>query len=241
MSEDRMLALRDLLTDAEALQTSMLLTINGTTEDHAKWVSFKGVAREYNDIASRYAQTTGEQVMGYNVEAMSSHLDTLWPTQKAVFEQVYQSVLKIHGRIGNRLSPGSPPTGFDNLLHPDIRLASIAHYQSGDYRNAVLDGILAISDKIRSLTGLDLDGDRLCNTAFSVNSPILIFSEIETESGKNDQVGFMEIFKGVYRGVRNPKAHSLNHDLDHAKAGQYLVMLSLLMRRITEAKAVAAS
>lgn len=64
---------------------------------------------------------------------------------------------------------------------------------------------------------------------------------VEAESGRNDQVGFMEIFRGVYRGVRNPKAHSLNHDLDHVKAGQYLVMLSLLMRRITGAKAVSAT
>ncbi len=240
MPDDPALILRDLLTDAEALQTSMLLTINGTTEDHAKWVTFKRTAREYNDIAARFAHATGQQMTAYNLENMRSHLDTLWPVQKEIFEQVYQDVLKILGRISNRLSPGSPPTGFDSLLHPDIRLASIAHYQSGDYRNAVLDGILAISDKIRSLTGLDLDGDKLCNTAFSVNNPLLILSEIETESGKNDQVGFMEIFKGVYRGVRNPKAHSLTHDLDHAKAGQYLVMLSLLMRRITEAKAVAA-
>ena len=33
MDDDSTLILRDLLTDAEALQTSMLLTINGLTED----------------------------------------------------------------------------------------------------------------------------------------------------------------------------------------------------------------
>lgn len=238
MATDPNLAMRDLLTDIEALQTAMLLTINGSTEDHGKWVTFKRVAHEYNEIFSRYCEITGDELSLYSVNAMKSFTDTIWPVQKSVFEQVYQDVLKLHGRITNRLTPGVPPTGFDSLLHPDVRAASIAHYQAGDYRNAVLDGILAISDKIRALTGLDLDGDRLCNTAFSVNHPKLVFSEIETESGKNDQVGFLEILKGVYRGVRNPKAHSLLHDLDHTKAGQYLVMLSLLMRRVTEANVV---
>ena len=236
MVEDDILNLRDLLTDVEALKTSMLLTISGTTQDHAKWVTFKRFAEEYNDIALRYCRMTESKMSIYDIKTMRSHLDTIWPTQKAIFEQVYTDVLKLHGRISNRLTPGTPPTGFDSLLHPEIRAASIAHYYSGDFRNAVLDGILAISDKIRTLTGLDLDGDKLCNTAFSVNSPMLIFSEIVTESGKNDQVGFMEILKGVYRGVRNPKAHTLNHDLDHIKAAQYLIMLSLLMRRIAEAE-----
>ncbi|MGB0684476.1 MAG: TIGR02391 family protein [Magnetovibrionaceae bacterium] len=80
------------------------------------------------------------------------------------------------------------------------------------------------------------DGDRLAAKVFAPRNPILIFSELETESGKNDQAGFLEIFKGVYRGIRNPKAHSLIHDLNEMKARQYLVMLSLLARRLEEAK-----
>jgi uncharacterized protein (TIGR02391 family) len=241
MATDPVLEMRDLLTDVESLQTSMLLTIKGNTEDHGKWVTFKRVAIEYNNISKRYSQLTGSPLDLYNTEAFKDFYNTIWPFQKSVFEQVYQDVLKLHGRIKNRLTPGTPPTGFDALLHPDIRAASIAHYQAGDYRNAVLDGIIAISDKIRERTGLDLDGDRLCGAAFSVNNPVLVFSNVDTDSGRNDQVGFMEIIKGIYKGVRNPKAHSLEHDLDHTKAGQYLVMLSLIMRRVTEATLVTPS
>jgi Protein of unknown function (Hypoth_ymh) len=63
-------------------------------------------------------------------------------------------------------------------------------------------------------------------------------SEIDTESGRNDQVGFMEIYRGFYRGVRNPKAHSLMHDLDANKAAQHLVLASILMRRVVDAHSV---
>ncbi|WP_374409410.1 TIGR02391 family protein [Hydrogenophaga sp.] len=62
----------------------------------------------------------------------------------------------------------------------------------------------------------------------------LLFSEIGTETGRNDQKGFLLIYEGIYTGVRNVKAHSLNHDLNEQKAAQYLVTLSLLARRVEE-------
>ena len=61
------------------------------------------------------------------------------------------------------------------------------------------------------------------------------FSAPKDESGQNDQKGFMQIYKGAYQGIRNPKAHSLTHDLTEVKAAQYLVFASLLARRIEEA------
>ena len=48
----------------------------------------------------------------------------------------------------------------------------------------------------------------------------------------------MIMLQGVYRGVRNPKAHSLQNDLTATKTAQYLVLASLLARRIEEASKV---
>src|SRR5690606_8102564 len=103
-------------------------------------------------------------------------------------------------------------------------------------REAVLNSITAIFDLIRERTGNGEDGDRLISQVLSLNNPALILSEIESESGQNDQKGFMQIFKGAYQGIRNPKAHTLNHDLDELKAAQYLVFASLLARRIDESR-----
>lgn len=125
--------------------------------------------------------------------------------------------------------------GFEDLLHPIVAAASLSHYRDGDYRNAVLDGMVALSDLIRSRTGLTGDGKGLATEAFSPNRPKLIFSEMHTESGQNDQKGFMEMIAGAYVGIRNPKAHSLVHDLDVTKAAQYLIAISLLVRRVAEA------
>lgn len=131
--------------------------------------------------------------------------------------------------------PELPQVGFESLLHPMVNAASLRHYRQGEYRNAVLDAMLALSDLIRQRTGIRADGKALATEAFSLSRPRLIFSEIQTDSGQNDQKGFMEMIGGAYTGIRNPKAHSLVHDLDMAKAAQYLVTISLFVRRVVEA------
>lgn len=129
-----------------------------------------------------------------------------------------------------------PIVGFEHLLHPIITQSSLGLYVQGNLREAVLNSITAIFDLIRFRTGNHEDGDRLINQVLSPNAPVLILSELETNSGQNDQKGFMQIFKGAYQGIRNPKAHTLNHDLNELKAAQYLVLASLLARRIDESK-----
>lgn len=141
-------------------------------------------------------------------------------------------------RYARRGQPVQRAVGFEDLLHPKVARVALGHYRSGDYRNAVLDSIVLLFDMIRERSGHEADGAKLVNEVFSPRDPFLILSELESESGRNDQQGFMEIYRGLYVGVRNPKAHSLNHDLDEAKAGQYLVMISLLVRRAVEAKVV---
>ena len=125
---------------------------------------------------------------------------------------------------------------FENLLHKAIMQSSYRQYRNGEFRDAVFNSVLAVFDQIRRLTGIDDDGEGLVNKAFSLDDPYLVFSDLTTESGKNDQKGFMQILRGTYQGIRNPKAHTLEHDLTEEKAAQYLIFTSLLARRIDESK-----
>jgi uncharacterized protein (TIGR02391 family) len=130
------------------------------------------------------------------------------------------------------------PLGFEHLLHPVVMEHSYQLYRNGHLREAVLNSVTALFDYIRSRTKSKDDGDKLVGQVFSLDHPILVLSELGTESGQNDQKGFMQIFRGAYQGIRNPKAHSMTHDLTPEKAVQYLVFASLLMRRVEEAKLV---
>src|SRR5258706_2417822 len=132
--------------------------------------------------------------------------------------------------------PTIESAGFENLLHPIIVKSSLHHYESRHFRDAVLNGVTAIFDLIRLRTGLQHDGSGLVSQAFGIENGKLIFSEIDSESGQSDQKGFLKILDGTYVGVRNPKAHTLANDLDQIKDAQYLVFLSLLARRVSDAK-----
>jgi len=146
---------------------------------------------------------------------------------------------KIERYIGLESPHASIIMDFSFLLHPQIIKHALAQYQDGHLRNAVLDSMTAVFDYIRYKTGLqDEDGDRLIGKVFSLEEPLLVLSEIDTESGKSDQKGFMQIFKGTYQGIRNPKAHKLENDLTPLKAAQYMVFASMLIRRVEDAKLI---
>lgn len=129
---------------------------------------------------------------------------------------------------------GKQPEIID-LLHPAILSSSYQQLRVGHYRDAVFNSIVAVFDLIRSRTNIDMDGASLVAEVFSLSNPKLIISDIDTESGRNEQKGFIQILQGIYLGVRNPKAHSLISDLTREKALQYLILSSLLARRIDEA------
>jgi len=146
------------------------------------------------------------------------------------------AVLKAAEALAREGSKEVKCLGFEDLLHPAIINSSLAQYRNGHLRDAVLNAVIAVFDLIRARTGLQLDGKDLVGQAFGTDKGKLIFSEIETETGRNDQKGFLQIYEGIYTGVRNVKAHSLTHDLNAQKAAQYLVTLSLLARRVDECR-----
>lgn len=98
MSDNNAIALHDLLGDTEALQVSMERVMSGSTPDFAKWVTFKGMASQHQGIVKRYADLTGESASYYDSSKMSASGDTLWGTQKEIFESVYTLVVALRGK-----------------------------------------------------------------------------------------------------------------------------------------------
>lgn len=133
-------------------------------------------------------------------------------------------------------SMSSEQLHIEDVLHHVILRHAYPQFLNGHLRGAVLDAFIAVFDLIRERSGLALDGADLVGRAFSLAEPRLILSEVDTESGRNDQKGFIQIFQGAYLGIRNPKAHSLRTDLTTESAAQYLVFASLLARRVEAAK-----
>ena len=69
--------------------------------------------------------------------------------------------------------------------------------------------------------------------AFSPKKPVIILDDLSTETGRNTQQGYMEIFAGAMMGIRNPKAHA-NITISPERGLQFLVLASLLMSKLDE-------
>lgn len=148
------------------------------------------------------------------------------------------SLLLMHALDDLRASESGPRNqiGLEALLHPVVTSAAYGQFANGHYRDAVLNSVMAVLQLIRDRTGLTIDGEALVTKAFSPNRPLLIVSEDwDSQSGKDEQKGFMFLLQGAVTGVRNPKAHSLRYSPDREVAAQYLVFASLLARQIENA------
>lgn len=127
---------------------------------------------------------------------------------------------------------------FWDLVHPHIIGISRSRFESGHYADSVEAAFKEINNcvkkNVKKRIGEDLDGSTLMNRAFSVNNPVISFDDLSTETGKNIQVGFMQIFSGSMTGIRNPKAHA-NITIDDKRAKHFIVLASLLMHKLDDA------
>lgn len=128
---------------------------------------------------------------------------------------------------------------FDNQIHGMISNVCKKKYFDGHYADAVESAFKEVNSRCKKIyktkVGEEKDGSDLMNKLFSPNNPTLAFEDNSTESGKNVQQGYMQIFSGSMTGIRNPKAHE-NQVLTKESSYKRLMLASLLMEKIDEAE-----
>jgi uncharacterized protein (TIGR02391 family) len=121
-------------------------------------------------------------------------------------------------------------------LHADVREVADRYLESGHPEVAIFEAFKAINNRVRAMTGLDLDGSKLMGEAFADSDPPIVLGDLSTETGKSIQAGFRFLFMGAVRGIRNPDAHELFKALDAEEALETLAFASMLMRRLDAAE-----
>jgi len=175
-----------------------------------------------------------ETAISMNLKNVSDKLEQWNHIITVLIPDISDELDDLYISLGNR----TESYGLEGLIHPIIIRSSYRQYIEGLYRDAVLNAIVAVFDLIRERTGFAEDGVQLVGKAFSIDNPVLILSTLDTDSGMNEQKGFIQILQGSYIGIRNPKAHSLQMNPTKDVAAQYLVFASLLARRIEEARVI---
>lgn len=131
-------------------------------------------------------------------------------------------------------------SNWDELLHPIIYKTSYKKLNDGYYAESVEAAIKEINVRIKNLykkyKGKELDGADLFANAFNNDKDktlLIAGNDLATQSGKDEQEGFRLLFMGLWKGVRNPKAHA-NTSIKKEQAIERLIFASMLMNKLDE-------
>ena len=109
-------------------------------------------------------------------------------------------------------------------------------FRDSYYARAVEEAFKCLNNSVKDKSGhSDGDGAGLMRTVFSAHSPILTINAFQSQSERDEQLGYMEIFAGSMTGIRNPRAH--DHELadEPEVALELLVLANHLMRKLNNA------
>lgn len=120
----------------------------------------------------------------------------------------------------------SPPLTISHL-HSEVQRIAGSLVNDGHYRQAITDTFIGLDNYVEKASGLTEKGTTLMQKAFSTNNPILLLSN-ESE----EQTGFMMLFTGAMKAIRNQYAHSLVNPKDEDETLEWLGFASGLFRLV---------
>lgn len=108
-----------------------------------------------------------------------------------------------------------------------------------NYFHSVLEANKGLFQRIRDLSLVQEDGNKLIEQAFCSN-PILIINNYQTASEKNEHNGFCNLLKGLCAMFRNPTAHEpkVDWEIDEQDALEILGIISYCHRRLDKAQKI---
>jgi uncharacterized protein (TIGR02391 family) len=146
-------------------------------------------------------------------------------------------VEQIDLEIGFEAPSATAASTFWDDIHPLIARVARHRYEARQFADCVEAALKEINsmvkDYVRRKTGEEMDGVKLMNKAFSPTSPLVVLDDLSTASGRDVQLGYMQLYAGSMTGVRNPKARA-NITINDVRARHFLYLASLLAYRFDE-------
>ena len=91
--------------------------------------------------------------------------------------------------------------------HSEVLKYCTAELIANDPFHAIFEACKGLFERIRQMTKLTLDGNRLVEECFGGSIPVLALNTLRTQTERDEQSGFMSLLKGCASACRNPIAH----------------------------------
>ena len=189
----------------------------------------------------------GEELLAFAVrnsledevhEMCEAHLPTR-SNQRMTVEDANAIIKKL---LSLRKMTAPSLVGMEDVFHPAVVRVAESRMKSGHYADAVESAFKelnnAVKTKVRSRLNNELDGQRLMQRVFSPDNPVLLVEgNLDTQTNKDTQQGYMMMFSGAMSAIRNPKAHE-NMTISKDDAIRKLMFASMLMYKLDAAQLV---
>ncbi|UQE75115.1 TIGR02391 family protein [Gordonia sp. PP30] len=121
--------------------------------------------------------------------------------------------------------------------HDEVLRHCRAELPRDDYYEAVFEAIKGLGDRLRRLSGLDLDGSKLVQQALGGKTPTIRLNVLSTETQRNEQRGIALLAEGLFAAFRNPSAHEpkIKWQMSEQDALDVLGTASMVHRRLDSA------
>jgi uncharacterized protein (TIGR02391 family) len=138
------------------------------------------------------------------------------------------------GKIKVRALPSSTPPARSTCL-AEVRAAFEGLFAAGHHREALDRAVVVLMSRLRDLSGLEIDGDKLVNEGLSREPPRVLVADPSTETGRSIQRGTHLLARGLVAAVRNPAAHGIVEPTAD-EAIEQMGIISFIARRIDDAE-----
>ena len=157
---------------------------------------------------------------------------------------ILRSISEAGYELRRVVPPGTVPQPRDHFeeLVTDGQLNQVCGslFRDHHYARAVEEAFKFLNNAVKEKSEIaNQDGAGLMRRAFSVNSPVLYLNALRSQSERDEQQGYMDIFAGSMTGIRNPRAHDHQLSDDPDVALEMLVLANHLKRKLDHASQTA--
>jgi len=125
---------------------------------------------------------------------------------------------------------------YGRAIHAEVTKYCINDFLRKDYYDAVFEAAKGVAERVRNISGLQLDGSELFQTAFSIQKPYIFLNQMKTPTERSEHNGLKELLEAIFHLIRNPAAHTpkINWKTDETKALDVLTLISLAHKYLDE-------
>ena len=123
--------------------------------------------------------------------------------------------------------------------HPSVFAYCRTELIADNYFHAVMEANKGLFQRIRDISGVEADGNKLIEQVFSSN-PIVIINNFTKQSEKDEHAGFCNLLRGLCSMFRNPLAHEpkVEWPINEQDALEILGIISYCHRRLDNAQKI---